>query len=489
MTEKNVLRLQYQRPATRRLLTVVVAGIAAMTFPAHAVAQGAPAVLDTAIRPGHADYSRYDSPGACTQSTAVTASAFRRAHLDTAVYAPERDTLPSSATALAQRCGSRFTVTNTPAHEMFNLVRLSLMAGDDAKAMMAADRWLANRSDRSALGMAWSMLDLVSLYLGSRPARVEPAERLAARMDSLGRTVPLPRILAHFALFTSIQKRFDVARTERDGLAILALDALLTQDERQKFLAQTDDYLPGATEMGLAMLIYDLGVMAGYQYGNDAASHLLADIRQTGFTGGVPPDTVAMLVRQSTVFTLQYQLPSMTAAHWFGAPGTEVFPNPGKVSLYFNAADWGISSYAEHAMIRRLHEKYGDHLRMTIFTKTHGFFADSPPLNTTQEIDTLQKYFLHYLKLPVTVAIDTTPFTRLPDGRRIDGLASYEKTRGYENPIGGSGIWNFGLLDQRGQSLLMGFMNERAIEAFIDRALLHEGIPTPQNPASMTTRP
>jgi hypothetical protein len=425
--------------------------LSALLFPLALAAQlAAPdsTVMDTTIRPGHLDYSRYQTPSVCVQAALSEAGVAERARLDTARYAPERDTLPTPAVLAARRCGERFRVGDVPQRELLSLVQLSLMAGRDTVARAAADRWLSLIPDPDARG--WAMYSLITTYVNMRPSRFAEAERVMARMDALGNAAIAARINAHGILLQDAEERFDVPRLEREAFAALRFDPQLVGEDR-------NDVIFGAGNAIFSILWAEL-----YRAPNAAVDHVMQAAHDAGYPWAT--DTVTVRQYMSTIIApIGHAPPPLPATYWYGPHGQNNWPVPGTVSLIMPAPQPGAGSYQRYALIRRLHQKYGDALNITLMAKTVGYIHDSPPLEPAQEADSLRRYFQDYLGLPVTVGVEETAFQRLPDGRRVNSPV----------PIETIGLYNFSpiVVDQQGNILVMGVQSQAGLEAFIDKAL------------------
>jgi hypothetical protein len=79
---------------------------------------------------------------------------------------------------------------------------------------------------------------------------------------------------------------------------------------------------------------------------------------------------------------------------------------------------WGMY-FPDYAVMRRLQAKYaGRGVQFVIMTFTAGSFRDHLLPRPAQEADALKGWFLDYLKLPVTLAVEQSQFGFLQDGRR-----------------------------------------------------------------------
>jgi hypothetical protein len=406
-------------------------------------------VMDTTIRPGHLDYSRYQTPSVCVQAALSAARVAERAQLDTAPYAPERDSLPPAAITVAQQCGDHFRVPDVAQRELLSLVQLSLMTGRDTVARAAANRWLSLLPDPEARG--WAMYALVQSYVSARPSRFDDAKQLVAQMDSLGTSAIAPRINAHGVLVHDAEERFDVPSIEREAFAALRLYPMLVGETR-------NDVTFGGGSAVFSILWAEL-----YRAPGTAVNRVMDMASQAGYRW--PGDTTTVRQYMHTIVApIGHAPPPLSAQHWYGPHGQDNWPVPGKVSLLMMASpDGSVFAYSRYALIRRLHERYGDSLNITLMTKTAGYIRDSPPLTPEQEADSLRQYFQGYLELPVTVGVAETPFRYLPDGRRANGPVAFETI----------GLYGYGpvLVDQQGNTLIIGVRSQAGLEAFIDKAL------------------
>jgi hypothetical protein len=116
-------------------------------------------------------------------------------------------------------------------------------------------------------------------------------------------------------------------------------------------------------------------------------------------------------------------------------------------------------------MLRRLATKYGDAINITTIRAAQGYIHDSPPLSLAQEGREYSQFVTDKLHLPITVAIQQPRVQKLPDGRRLIEKAPYQQNAYYSNGLI--------LTDQSGKLIVMlpGTMNEKQLEAWIDRAL------------------
>jgi len=124
-------------------------------------------------------------------------------------------------------------------------------------------------------------------------------------------------------------------------------------------------------------------------------------------------------------------------------------------------------------MLGRLHRQYYDQgLRIVLVAKTAGYSPASPPQGPDEEGESIRRYFHEYLKLPFPILVETTPVTRKPDGRRVNGKTEFESAYHQAGTvlINRSGTIEFvSNVDIGGAQFLVA--SEAVLEAFIQRTL------------------
>jgi hypothetical protein len=426
------------------LLGVVLVGVV-LVLPATAGAQSvsvaATPLADTTIRPGHLDFSRYETPSACVAAATVASLVAERTQFDTARYAPDRDSVPSAAIAVARQCGQRFTPAGVPPRELLSLTALSLALGNDAGAQAASDRWISVTSNPDQ--RAWEMVALTRAFLLAKPSRAVRADRMLARLDSMGTPVAQPRVFAHGSFWQDADSRFDVPRLTRESTSILALDASLSDADR------ADGDVPGTGGAVLSILYASL-------FGSTpqaAVEQTMRIAREAGFRFHSDAAQVAAALG-ATIAVVGHPAAPLPITYWYGPHGANWW-TPGRVSLLIEVN--GNPDLKLASLVNRLHAAYADSLSIVLIARTVGFVGDSPPLEAAAEADSLRALYQDVLKLPVTVGVAVTPFHRLPDGRRVDD----PDTRLYDRVIA----------DATGTIVLNNIGSEAQIDAFITEAL------------------
>ena len=408
------------------------------------------AQTDTIIQPGHLDFSRYDAPSACVAAVRSEAAVAARAQPDTAPYAPDRDSLPPKAAAIARACGKQFTPTGMAERELLSLTRLALLRGDLTLARAASERWVAMLHGPVPRGRAFAAL--VDAYMTNQPMHRHEAEVLTARLDSLGPLAALSRAEAHGALWYDAYMRFDVPRLTEHGVARLALESQISELERH-------DETHGSGD-----IVFGLIDAEAYRSPATTVERVMQYARQANYKFPASSDDVAGIIG-GMISPIGQPVPPLRLPFWFGPHGDSSWVIPGKVSLVLVESTENFSYSRDFGLLHRLRARYGDALQLTIVSKTAGYVRSSPPLEPAQEADSISNYFQKYLALPVTVGVEQTPFQRLPDGRRVDQPVPTEAQ---------GSLYAFGsvVADREGKGILMfGRPEEAILDAFLDRVV------------------
>ena len=409
---------------------------------------------------GHRDFSRYDTPGKCRDAVETTRDAlWRDTERDTLRYSPETDTLPTAAVQVGLKCRNRFTIDETEPRELGNMVMLLLMVNQDDRARVAVERRLQLAKSVEEQGTILS--ETLQAYMNAQPMRKTEALSTLRRLDALGSPVLGLRVTGHATIEQDALQRFDTLEIRQEAETIIADGQQMTPQDR-------DNWLPA-----LRMAYMGLVALTWYERPSDIPavySRAQADLgplrNGTGafsFFGG-QPFRINLIVRQILAM-LGQQTPPLEARFWFGAGADTVRPAAGKVSLLVRVEkDCGQGCYPLYTALRRLNAKYASQgLEITLMAKTVGFSPGSAPQLPATEAATARDYFLDTLKLPFTLAVAQTPFTRRPDGRRVNERVQFE--RAY---LGSQMV----IADRAGNTVMLANnFNEAELDAFIHRAV------------------
>lgn len=384
------------------------------------------AYADTSLDPGHADWSSYATPGACLVAAQSTEKALYGVSFDTARYTPEHDTLSSNSVAVARRCGARFHVETIPADDLLDLVRLSLMSGDDARARSAGERYIAVAPAPG--GRSWALLDVANAYLSAHPKRIAAAEAIAARMDALGSSVDSLKDSVHSQLLAVAQRQFSIPDIEREAMAALKA-------------------VPGNINMMTTILAAEW-----YKSSSNAPAEtkrLLALAR-----GAQPYDTLVQTFHDF-YYGNTHVHPEFGVVRWNGDSAVQTWPVPRKVSILISREILDGAPF----MWQRLARQYGSAIAIVYVARAKGFFRDSPPLTAQEEAAHLARYFRDDLQMPLTVAVQDVGFDVLADGRRFP-----KELPEAQDPMS----WGVLLADRTGRVYKLSISGRLEEEAMID---------------------
>lgn len=364
-------------------------------------------------------YPRY-TPAQCVESVArMNTHYWRDKRRDTVQFAPATESVPTPIRDSASVCATHFIVSTVPEDQLIPLAELELAIGDDAQADAAVERLMTLAAKRSPEQRAW-LLDLaVDMALGARPARLPRALAYLARLDALGPAAAYARLSAHrlYASYAWAMGDAAIAASE-SGKAILAFKELSHAQQVDMIDTAASSYRIHADAIHIVA-----GSVAATTV-LDSARTLLIPLAQTGNQWGALEQNSLMrlfAMLRETYAPVGTVAKPVKADFWFHAsddtPGDTVFPKPGAVTLAVLVDR--LNEFDTFATLRRLHERYAAQgVRIVCMLSTQGFFRSQIEAKPADEAAKLDDWYLTYLKLPVTLAVEISQFGRLPDGRR-----------------------------------------------------------------------
>jgi hypothetical protein len=294
--------------------------------------------------------------------------------------------------------------------------------------------------------------------------RVEAAEPMLARLDAMGVGARVPRMLAHMRMaqvYSTV--KFDTTLLAREVKATWAIAPLLKDGEEKErynpsYVAIMDSLViawsrqqPNRVETVRGML------QRGY-----------AAFTAKGFVPMGAPEWQKIVSATMETYASQVGTPRapVQGDFWFSSDSSHVKPVPGKVTLLVAGHKGRGTMTKEEAMYKRLYDRYGkDGFEIVLIVNTSGYSWSSPPQAAADEAKTIAWYFRDYLKIPVTVVVNTSQFTQTKDGRRT--LAP---------PLHGTG-GPMGLVGRDGKmfTIWIGTESEAALDTYIQAALAQQG--------------
>jgi hypothetical protein len=360
--------------------------------------------------------------------------------------------MPDAAVDVARRCGTRFRPESVPVEELPNLMRLALIAGNDAEAETAARRYVASFGDTAR--RLWALYDVAKINFDAVPPRMSAVEVAIARLDSLGKAAALQRLMLAKDLMEYMRITYDTTHIESHALAVLRLRTQVTGRDDEDIDARGANTTP------------DIFLRELHHSASLAIPRTAELVTQTGSPFA---NVLAPLLKASgwdwAVAQIGKPVPPLSASYWIpGASGVREWPVPGKFSLVQN-----LGTSCDHislqwtAQWKRLLHKYGDALNITLICSTQGYFRNGAPLTFEQEAERIGHYVHDQLHLPATIAVLKSPLDTLPDGRRIRQPAQLEHGDYYR--------WQTILTDEVGKIIFIGpNASEEGIKEWIDRA-------------------
>jgi hypothetical protein len=445
-----------------------------------AAAIAAWAVSDTGrMTAGYRDLSRYTTPSLCVQVMRGTLlqELWRRNDPPSSVIpvqpGSEGDTLPTAAVANVRRCIAKLpAVSAVQPLELSNVMQLGVMTNDTALMEAAITRMLALAATDEARG--YVLLDAMNALLGPSIGaeygrthsvmRVAAAEPMLARLDAMGVGARVPRMLAHFRMaeiYSSV--KFDTTLLAREVKATWAIVPLLKEGEEK------ERYNPSYVAIMDSLII-------AWSRQQPNRVETVRGMLQRGYAaftaqGFVPMGTVQwQKIISNTMETYASQIGKLRGPlkgdFWFSSDSSHDKPALGKVTLLVAGHKGKGTMTKEEAMYKRLYDRYGkDGLEIVLVVNTNGYSWSSPPQSPADEAKTIAWYFRDYLKIPVTVVVNTSQFTTSKDGRRVPASPLHD--------AGGP----FGLVGRDGKmfTVWIGTESEAALDTYIQAALAQKG--------------
>ena len=406
---------------------------------------------------GHKDYTRYTSVDQCDRAAMHVWADVGRVYVpDTGQYSAKADTVPSAVIAAARACGTKFTAADTDPRELWSLMRLSLILGNDAQAKAVVERQYALAKTSSE--RATVLTTAIATYMGFAPPRLSAAQALLARLDSLGPTEKVAQFNARLDIMKYWHTLYDVDSLRAHANAALDRIQAMTQDERDAVPV----YEP---YMELLMIANEQQDLETQQKLLDRA---LADVgtwregRGAEWTG----PSSSLLETRRAIYGKKAR--PLAGSFWFNNGGVPK-PAPGKLSLLVHVSHvCSVQCFPLYTLIRQLNRQYGSELDITFVTDTRGFAPGTGPIPANEEAQHASKYFHEFLKLPVGLLVDETPFTKRPDGRLV------HKTSPIGELFNGWRMVNAVLIDAGGRIRWLGALSsgsdKRMIESAINKA-------------------
>ncbi len=409
---------------------------------------------------GHRQFDQYTRPSQCyTAVLQMTGILWRTFLIDTMEYsAMIALSFPQQSIDAGRSClaslGNMHSLTDPL--ELEFLQRLALLVSDDTLANnIIAYRMGFARSNEDSAKVLWDSFDK---YLDNRPRRFEAATQTLALLDRLSPNTYQARLSAHWRLLEIYSTSFDLDKVKQEGTRMLAICAEM---ETKGIVLQHN----ACGNNGVTWWEIDLAVYNDPSRVPQLASAAL-DMNEAQLRAIPPGNPASDFIARVDMIGQPAPPLQLSPSFWFRSDGTKQWPVPGKASyILYTEQNFGAMNYRNVVQIRRALDKYGSSgLDVTIIVPTAGYtrWSDSPPQTPEEEAESVRQYYQDILKVPVSVVVEELPFTRKPDGRRVNERSKFLTM--YHESISI-------LTDRAGRVVGMNFVSEGELNAYIRRAL------------------
>lgn len=390
----------------------VAAGMFSLAAGYSAGAQ-APAPAPAASDP----YVRYTSAARCVEGASrMIAFYWRDKHQDTARYAPATDVTPAPVRDSLRMCASRFSVAKVADDDVLPMLQLSLLTGDTTAVNAAEARLTRSLAALSLPRRAWLLEGMASAFLGARPAQFARARGYVRALDALGKPAAYERMSTHTLIADYAWSVGELAIADSE---VHAANAAVSELGKPEQINQADN---------IAGVFTLRATISSIRQGRSAATAILdtaATVALPLTQSGSPYDAYRRQRMENgfAYYRGVYNIGGTTAKPvradwWMGSPGDTVFPKSNTVTLaiFVHPGNLGFPTIAT---IRRLHDEFASRgLDFVLMTYTTGYFRTAVTPKPSTEVQEFQRWFVDYLHLPLTMAVEESQFGRLPDGRR-----------------------------------------------------------------------
>ncbi len=349
-----------------------------------------------------------------------------------------RDSTDMAAVAVAGQCATQFnpdSVVLTGAVETYSdWIQLYLTANRDDAAVRVVQRRVANarQHPKTPRDLYDVLMGIMGAYGDARPMRWDKVQETGVQLEAKG-VAPGP-----MELYKVYVTQYQLAETMNDTVVQTTM--------AERMLSTAETMLPEVKNRPEFMFV---------RYMNFGAASFLTRAALMDSLRRGPEAYVALAranwkkVAESSMFPIPMMIGEkalpLTADFWVSsstAPVTTTSdhprPSPGKIALVvflregcnartpifsggLDRATFVDSCWGTYTSLRRLAQRFPS-LEITLVSRTMGYIGNTGPMSPQDEALVLQKWWLGFHKLSVTLAITNTQFFRLEgvDRRRID---------------------------------------------------------------------
>jgi hypothetical protein len=347
-------------------------------------------------------------PGACGWVPRLVNHFLRRDQPDTAAFDIRRDTTARVTADSVRLCASRYGRVNP--WEMLGQSRVHLILSEDAKAKEISTNYANAIRESNIEQRAWALYLTATDYLNSHPSRIAAAYDIARQLDNMGPKATRASVLVHAGLAQAARVRLDDSTAAAEA-SIAAAKWKTLAPEIALSLAST------------AASAFALKAEIALRLTGGERARAIVDSAQA-----MMPAAAAVARQQLSSLARVYapvgrKAKRVEATWWFNAATTDSAPPyPGKVFIISEAVhSCGPQCRPRYQTLRRFADKFGARgLEVINSTKTVGFIRDTAAIEPPDEAKYDSVLFIAQRNIPGSLAVYSTKYRWLPDGRRVN---------------------------------------------------------------------
>ncbi len=404
-----------------RFVSLAASVFASVMLASVSVAQQTdPPVAQPRQGPAHS-FLGYQTPAECAGGALTDERMYwRDRFVDTVSVAIPNRLLQPSTIASIKQCLSKFSVERLAPRELFGFARAHLLSQGYDEADRAFALVAAAAAKELPEPRAWTLYNIVDVYLSAAPPRVQSAQVYLSKLDSLGVSAS-PERARGYAELAKVARFWDSTNLQMKA-ATAAVKAA-----REIPLERLREY----SAMGApnpAWAYYELAWAKARQNDPDGGvemlelgANTLGPLTKRGEAAGL---TTLELPR---FLALGKPAPAVPADWRFVPPDhPEVEPKPGKPSIVVLARS---GHFEQYAVLQRLLAKFTPlGVGATYSTETRGYVGNKIALPDSEAIY-IRDYYFQKRKIPMVISIARTDFEVRSDGvheQKGDRQSPYE---------------------------------------------------------------
>ncbi len=317
--------------------------------------------------------------------------------------------LASAVIEIADRCLSRYDVSQIPLTEAFLAQELYLMAGRDRDAALIIQRRLAAVPVMDTVARAHVMDSIVRRYLRATPIRLGLGQSFTDSIMALGATVPITlRSGINLAVFFAARSNYDWPVMQASGNSFLQIMSGRTDEDRMHPAAP----LMNSYAAGVSRTLFQAELLDSLK----SSTAAFVNLQNRMYT--------AVTKESSYDRTIGEPVATLNGDFWFpDSAKKESYPRRGRTTLmYFDqAAHTSTSDYqVRHAILRRIGKAFPE-IDIVVVANTEGYFGNIEPPTPEEEAVHIDTLLTKFFNLPGVLTVTSRPFIPLlaPDRRKI----------------------------------------------------------------------